>query len=242
MAVKNETELYAPVKLYFEQLGYEVRGEVNHCDLVAIRGDEPPVVVELKKSFSVPLLVQGIQRLTLTDQVYLAFEMPAKRKAPHRLKWNEVEKLCRMLGLGLLTVQFYKTKKPLVELLCHPVPYAPRKNKHRAERLVTEFKERSGDYNVGGATRVKLLTAYREKALTLAHLLKEHGPLSPKQLKAMTGGVKTSLILQHNYYRWFARKQRGIYEITPLGLEALKNYDNVLSHMNLPAVDSKIEK
>ena len=29
-------------------LGYVVKGEIEDCDVVAVRGDEPPVVVELK--------------------------------------------------------------------------------------------------------------------------------------------------------------------------------------------------
>jgi len=33
------------MKRYLETLGYAVKGEVCGCDLVAIRGDEPPVVV-----------------------------------------------------------------------------------------------------------------------------------------------------------------------------------------------------
>jgi hypothetical protein len=40
-----ETTLYAPVKRYLEALGFTVKGEVCGCDLVALRGDEPPVVV-----------------------------------------------------------------------------------------------------------------------------------------------------------------------------------------------------
>ena len=62
MPIQTETELYAPIKQYFEQRGYTVRAEMKHCDLVAIRGDEPPIIVELKKSFNIPLLVQGIDR------------------------------------------------------------------------------------------------------------------------------------------------------------------------------------
>src|SRR5215475_6370481 len=42
---QSETSLYGPVKRYLETLGYAVKGEVCGCDLVAIRGDEPPVVV-----------------------------------------------------------------------------------------------------------------------------------------------------------------------------------------------------
>ena len=46
----HETTLYAPVKRYLEAHGFTVKGEVCGCDLVALRGEEPPIVVvgELK--------------------------------------------------------------------------------------------------------------------------------------------------------------------------------------------------
>src|SRR6187200_844798 len=61
---QSETSLYGPVKRYLETLGYTVKGEVCGCDLVAIRGDEPPVVVigELKLSFSLDLVLQAVDR------------------------------------------------------------------------------------------------------------------------------------------------------------------------------------
>ncbi len=45
-----ETTLYAPVKRYLEALGFTVKGKVCGCDLVVLRGGEPPIVVigELK--------------------------------------------------------------------------------------------------------------------------------------------------------------------------------------------------
>jgi hypothetical protein len=227
MPIQTETELYAPIKHYFEQRGYTVRGEVKHCDLVAIRGEEPPVIVELKKSFNIPLLVQGIDRLRLTQQVYVAFELPNKGRAPHRLQWEDLRRLCRMLGLGIMTVQFYKRKKPAVDVVCEPTPYTLRPNKRAALQVVHEFHERSGDYNVGGSSKQKLMTAYREKSLLCAFLLREHGPLSPRQLRDFTGNKAVSSLLQKNYYRWFIRQSRGIYHITPLGEKALIEYAHV---------------
>ncbi|WNR43524.1 DUF2161 domain-containing phosphodiesterase [Paenibacillus roseipurpureus] len=227
MPIQNETELYAPVKHYFEQRGYTVRGEVKHCDLVAIRGDEPPVIVELKKSFNIPLLVQAIDRLKLTQDVYVAFELPNKGKAPHRLQWEDIRRLCRMLGLGVLTVQFYKRKQPTVDLVCEPTPYMLRSNKRASLKLVTEFHERSGDYNVGGSNKMKLMTAYREKSLHCVHLLKLHGPLSPRQLREFTNNKAVPSLLQQNYYGWFIRQSRGIYHLTPSGEKALVDYAHV---------------
>ena len=49
------------MKRYLELLGFTVKGEVCGCDLVALRGEEPPIVVigELKLAFSLELVLQG---------------------------------------------------------------------------------------------------------------------------------------------------------------------------------------
>lgn len=231
MAIQSETELYLPVKTYWETLGYEVKGEVKHCDMVAIRGDEPPIIIELKKTFNLPLVIQGIDRLQQADNVYLAVELPATGRAPHQLKWSELSRLCRMLGLGLITVRFYSRRKPKVELLCHPEPYTPRRSKVKATRLLYEFKERSGDYNVGGSTKRKLVTAYREKALYCAYCLQQSGPSSPRQLRERTENAKVQPLLRDNVYGWFARVERGVYRLTDAGEQALEQYADIVAHM-----------
>lgn len=229
VAIQSETELYSPIKAFLEKLGYVVKSEIQRCDIVAIREDEEePLIVELKKSFNLSLLIQGMNRLKITDKVYLAVEQSAKKRGPHHTKWGDIIQLCRMLGLGLLTVRFYKTKKPVIEVLCEPTPYVPRQSKKRTALLLYEFRERSGDYNVGGSSKRKLVTAYREKALHCAHLLKAHGSLSPKQLREMTANTGVGGILQKNFYGWFKRAERGVYELTPQGEEALGTYSGVL--------------
>jgi hypothetical protein len=293
--IKTETELYAPVKSFFEQQGYSVRGEVRHCDLVAIRGEEQPVIVELKRYFSIPLLLQGIDRLRLSRCVYVAFELPNKGRAPHGASWPELRKLCQMLGIGMITVQFFKRKQPAVHIECHPskapedmltasLPLTaaasspdlsltspslsyiaaldeidetisvtgcvsdatlytpaklPRLNKRAAEGIVKEFKERRADYNVGGSSKRKLMTSYREKALHLAQLLHHHGTLSPLRLRQLTGNSKAAGLLQKNYYRWFQRVERGVYRLSPLGEEALVTYGHVVAELPpLPVLSS----
>lgn len=171
MAVRHETELYAPLKVFFEKQGYNVKGEVRKCDMVGVREDmDQPLIVEMKKSFNLALLLQGVERLKLSPTVYLAVERVRDKKGAVNQRWGELSGLCRRLGLGLITVVFYKTKAPLVEVLVEPdeKPPTPRSGGRRRERLLYEFRERSGDYNIGGSTRVKLVTAYREKALRVA--------------------------------------------------------------------------
>ena len=69
-----ETSLYAPVKAFLEARGFEVKGEICGCDLVATRGEEPSllVVAELKLAFSLELVLQAVDRLRAADHVYLA--------------------------------------------------------------------------------------------------------------------------------------------------------------------------
>src|SRR5436305_7624092 len=76
----SEASLYLPVKRFLEGLGYEVKGEVRGCDLVARRAGEPPVIVELKLRFNLALVLQGIDRLALSERVYVAVPRPPSRK------------------------------------------------------------------------------------------------------------------------------------------------------------------
>ncbi|WP_379133023.1 DUF2161 family putative PD-(D/E)XK-type phosphodiesterase [Paenibacillus sp. sgz500958] len=174
MAVRHETELYAPLKVFFEKQGYSIKGEVRTCDLVGIReGEKQPLIVEMKKSFNLSLLLQGVERLKLSTNVYLAVERVRDKKGAVNQRWSELSELCRRLGLGLITVIFYKTKAPLVEVLVEAgdIPPLRRTGGKRQERLLYEFHERSGDYNIGGSSKVKLVTAYREKALRVVAAL-----------------------------------------------------------------------
>jgi hypothetical protein len=144
------------VKAFLAAQGYDVKGEVNGCDLVAVRSGEPPVVVELKRAFGLGLVLQGIDRMALTDAVYLAVGA-----WPNRL--GEVKKLCRRIGFGLIVVA-----RGQVEVLLDPLPYQPRKNRRRLGRLLGEHARRVGDPTRGGSTRQPIMTAYRQEALRCA--------------------------------------------------------------------------
>lgn len=237
MAVLHETELYIPLKRFFELRGYEVKSEVRFCDLVAIHPDQQePVIVEIKKTFNLPLLLQGLQRQKISRFVYLAVERNRTKKGAHNQRWSEITELCRRLGLGLLTVTLYKTKEPFVEVLCQPEGSGPegmvgpplRQLKPRTRRLLNEFHERSGDYNLGGSTGRKLYTAYREKALRVAKALSAEPEMSPAKAKSLSGVSAAAAILQNNYYGWFLRVRRGVYLLTPAGHEALREYEELL--------------
>jgi hypothetical protein len=74
--------LYRPVKAFLEGLGFVVKGEIGGCDLVALRGDDPSSVVigELKLTFNLELILQGVDRAAACDEVWLAARLSSRAK------------------------------------------------------------------------------------------------------------------------------------------------------------------
>ena len=209
----RETDLYEPIRDHLTALGYTVQGEVNRCDIVA-RKDDDLIVIELKRRFSTKLLVQAIDRQRITDSVYVA--LPGPYKARRHSRWQDVRRLLRRLELGLIVVSLEK-EPPHVEIVFHPLPYRQRKQRRRKRAVIREITGRSGDYNLGGSNRRKTITAYRENAIHIACCLDRLGPSTPRQLRALGTGPKTTRILSSNFYGWFRRVDRGIYELLPVG-------------------------
>jgi hypothetical protein len=213
----RETELYPPVKALLEAQGYDVKGEVGAADVVAMRGGEPPVIVELKTGFTLSLYHQAVARLAVTEAVYIAVPAPRGRTARRVLRENLT--LCRRLGLGLLTV-----RDGVAEIRCDPGPYRARRSEERAARLLKAFARLEGDPNDGGATRHGLVTGYRQEALRCAAYLAETGAEKGALVARATGVVAATRIMADNHYGWFARVERGVFELTPAGRQGLADW------------------
>ena len=67
----KETDLYEPIRAFLEEEGYQVQAEVKHCDIAAEKNGRL-VVVELKRAFGLKLVYQGLERQSLTDEVFVA--------------------------------------------------------------------------------------------------------------------------------------------------------------------------
>jgi hypothetical protein len=210
--VTAETDLYPPVKTLLEGQGYVVKGEVRGCDVVAVRGDEPPVIVELKQRFNLDLVLQGIDRLSLSDRVYLAVGDPPKRI-------REIRALCRRVGLGLMIVGPGR-----VRVLLDPLPYRPRGSRRRTALLLGEHARRIGDPNRGGSSRVPIVTAYRQAALRCAARLRTNGPMTVAAVRHEADAPHAGRILRDDVYGWFERVARGTYQLRPEGVEALVRF------------------
>jgi hypothetical protein len=196
-----ETELYLPVKRFLERQGYVVKSEVRSCDVVAVRENEAPVIVELKSGLTLHLIYQALDRLTMTDAVYIAIGKPKRGVSAQALK------LCRRIGLGLIVV----AGSGSLDVLADPAPYKPKQNVKRRGQLLREFIKREGDPNTGGSTGVKLMTAYRQDALKCAAHIELHGASRVRDIRSQTGVDRAAAILRDNHYGWFKNEARGIY-------------------------------
>ena len=210
----READLYLPVKRFLESQHYEVKGEIRECDVLAIRGEEDPVVVELKLSLNLGVILQAVDRLALTSKVYLG--VPVRCGALNR-RGKPIVKLLRMLGLGLLAVD-PRPETGSVEVLLDPGEYRPRQSKRRQERLLGEFVSRVGDPNLGGSDMKRgVMTAYRQRALAIGRLLQDDGPTKASQVAGTLGEPKARAILYGNAYGWFDRVSVGVYGLSPRG-------------------------
>jgi hypothetical protein len=209
-----ETALYLPVKRHLESLGYCVKGEVGACDLVGLSEGEPPVVVigELKLTFTFDLVLQGVDRAGVGDEVWLAAGLSKNGKG--RESDARFRNLCRRLGFGLIAVG----PSGEVHVLLSPTAPAPRRDPKRKSRIVEEHRRRRGDPVAGGGSRAPIMTAYRQRALSCAAAL-VGGPARPRDLKARVPDA--AKILLDNVYGWFDRPERGLYAVNEAGKAAL---------------------
>lgn len=220
----KETELYLPVKKFLEAQGYSVKAEVKGCDVMALRADEAPLIVELKTGLTLQLFYQAVDRLALTDRVYIAIARP-KRAVP-----GEAVKLARRLGLGLIVV----SKSGSIEVMAEPGPYAPRLNTRRKTIALKEFSRRQGDPNLGGSTKTKLMTAYKQDALRCLAHLHRNGPTKIAELKKHTLVDRSASILRNDYYGWFTKTARGIYGVTEVGVAAMTQFQPEIAALHKP--------
>ena len=123
----SETELYLPVKTFFEDIGFSVKGEVKSCDLMAVREDII-IICELKLSFSLKLLYQLMDRKALTENVYAV--IPRPKKGHNTKEWKNIVKLLKALDMGLITVALDSPIKT-VEVILEPFDGNSYKNKKR---------------------------------------------------------------------------------------------------------------
>lgn len=227
-----EADLYEPIQNYFYSLGYEVQAEVNDCDVVAFK-DESLIIIELKLNLNITLLMQAANRQKLTPNVYIA--IPRPKISLRRRRWRELVHLIRRLELGLILVSF-QGRKPSLDIVHEPALFDRKKNlqqnKKRRDKLMIEARSRRSNKNIGGSNNITMMTAYKEISIQIALYLDHLGPKSAKQLQELSTGEKTYGILYNNYYKWFKRVGRGVYDLTEFGRKEYKKYPEIIKLYN----------
>lgn len=224
-----EKDLFAPIKAYFEGYGYVCDGEVNDIDLY-MEKDGAGVAVELKQTLDFKAIQQAALRQKYVDTVFIGIFRP-KNEASHSFKDRVY--LLKRLGVGLILV----TKSTgTIEIVNEPVVSElsafQSNNKTKKKALSTEFQRRKIKANVGGVTRTKLITGYRQDALLVLHALCALGGSgSTKEVRTCCHIEKTASILRDNYYGWFEKKGRGLYAVLPAGYEALETFSQILQEL-----------
>jgi hypothetical protein len=226
-----ETALYLPVKRFLMKLGFEVKGEIEGCDVVAVKDGLPPVVVicELKLSFNLELVLQGVDRTAACDDVWLAVRSTTRG----RERDPRVRKLCRLLGFGLLGV----SKRGRVEVLLEPTRWRPRRDPDRRAQLIDEHRRRRGDPVMGGGSRAPIMTAYRQEALACAAAI---GGVSRSVREMKATSADAPKILLRNVYGWFVRVRRGVYALTDAGRAALARWPVDGFETNVVAIENEL--
>ena len=87
-------------------------------------------------------------------------------------------------------------------------------------RRQEQFQRRVGDPNLGGQTRIGLVTAYRQDAILCAGHLAENGPTKGAVVARATGVGRATRIMADDHYGWFERVATGVYALTPKGQAA----------------------
>lgn len=222
MSQIKETELYAPVKAYLEAQGFEVKGEVGAADVVARRGSDELLIVELKTGFSLQLLQQAVARQRLTDLVYVAVPRWKGKIGWKAFKGNVG--LCKRLALGVLSVDL---KAGTVQAHADPSEFRPRKSKSRKALLLKEFDAREGDPNAGGISRETIMTAYRQGALKCAAFLAANGPSRGRDVRDATGVAEATRMMRDNHYGWFEKRETGVYALGAAGKIAISTQSSL---------------
>lgn len=228
----HETELYQPVRLWLEGQGYSVSPEVGYCDIVAYPPTDPDelIVVELKTRMTLDLVAQAAIRKEITDAVYVAVPLEGSRA---RLRnGRALRTLLRRLETGLIIVRFLR-HRVRVEVLLHPVPFKAHTAQRRRGRIIREIDARYAEFDRAGQPgSTPRYSAWRQRSLLVALLLREMENASPTELRNAGAPEQTQRILSTDTYGWFDRITRGRYRLSRAGQLALQNQpDDVLERI-----------
>jgi len=233
----KESDLFFPVKEFFEGMGYTVDGEVGGMDMLMVK-DQQYIGVELKNELNFKLVLQGAKRQKEFEQVYIAIWTP---KSLFSKSFKDKIYLLNRLGLGLMTVSSKSKRVSIItEPVVHPLKNYRTRNKRKTARVKKEFASRRMKMNTGGVTQQKILTSYREDALLVLDYIYQHGSSKASVIKKEIGIDKSYTIVYQNHYGWFMKEDKGIYGITETGAKAVKENAEIIKNLRESLKDTKL--
>ncbi|GAB6106288.1 DUF2161 family putative PD-(D/E)XK-type phosphodiesterase [Fusibacter bizertensis] len=228
----KETDLHDPVKKWFEMQGCEVKAEVKSIDMVGIY-NELLIAIELKLKLNLEVINQAVERQSIADLVYIAVVHDFKAVETKRFKMTLLT--LKRLNLGLLLINF-RASEPIVFEMLKPESFDFEKSKslkkNKRATIVKEFNKRSGNFNKAGSSKAKLMTAYREECLYVAYLMQEYDLSKAKQFEPFDiKSIKAISIFSKNYHGWFQKVEKGVYQLSEQGRQAIVEYQSVIEYI-----------
>lgn len=211
----KETDLFKPVRKLFLDQGYDVQGEILAADVFAVKEKEV-IIIELKLAMSLKLIYQAIERQKVTPNVYIA--LPKVQIHKH-LKTNpQLKLLLHKAGIGLIEVTLNEANILIEPATSDQIQLKTAPQKKRM--MMREFNARDQHQTLGG-TNGKKVTAYKEKVIEIAKALLSLKEADYKLIKEYTRIEQAATILRNNFDGWFIKNEKGLYELSPKGMDEI---------------------
>lgn len=225
----KESDLFEPLKSYFEENGYKGDGEVGSIDLY-LEKDGYTTAVELKKTLDFKSVQQAALDQKTCDFVYIGIFRP---RDLYSGSGRDKLYILKRLGIGLICVS---PKSGLIEVVCEPfvseISNFQKYHKDKTESLKNEFRNRRIKSNTGGVNKTRLITAYKEESLlVLFYMVKLGGTAKSGEICKLTDNKNATRILYNNFNGWFDKLGKGLYSVNQNGLQALEEYGDVISKL-----------
>ena len=212
----KETDLFKPVRQLLLTKGYEVQGEIYAADVFAVK-DSKIIIVELKLAMSLKLIYQAIERLKVTPNVYIALPKLPLRK--HMKSNPQLEIMLKRSGIGLMEVTLNEAS---IVFEPNMSEYTKTKTSPAKKRVMMKEFDARDQYQTLGGTNGKKITAYKEQVIEVAKALLSLKEAPLKLIKDYTRIEKTAAILRDNYDGWFHKNEKGLFELSPKGINDIK--------------------
>ncbi len=233
-----EKDMYPALKDFFETNGYKVNAEVKGCDIVVSK-DDYIAVVEMKLHLNITLIYQALDRLDITNNVFIAVKKPKKSFMKERSK---MKKLVKKLNIGLILVDLSAIEKT-VEVVVEPITSKKDKNTKKTRSVQKEIKGRRFDNNIGGSNKTKIMTSYKDLSIKLACICEQYTVINSKFLKENFDLENTYPVLYNNFFNFFIIYGKGDFGLSDEGIKMLdsEEYKDLVS-IYRNDIKKKVEK